>query len=226
RIELSDLQSLRLLEEAAADSLRAGLDGVQEARLALSDAISTRTDLPARLAGDETRIADLLGRVDTLEAFADGLGKLPDAPGQGILDLPLPQPVVGTVLRGFDQPDAAGIARPGLVLATASGALVTAPAAGTIRYAGPLLDYGNVTILEPRTGVMLVFAGLGPIYVQNGEILVAGAPLGLMGGGAPNATDFPGQSAVGSGTSRTETLYVEVREAGRPVDPGAWFADE
>ena len=226
RALLEDLSTLRLLEEAAADSLRDGLNGVQEARLALSDAISARTDLPPALSEDSAQIAALLGRVDTLEAFAEGLGQLPAAPGQAVLDLPLPPPVSGTLLRGYNQPDAAGIARPGRVLATAPGALVTAPAAGTIRYAGPLLDYGNVIILEPRPGAMLVFAGISAVYAQVGEVVVAGAPLGLMGGTAPSAADFLRDSAAGGGTSRTETLYVEVREAGRPVDPSAWFAEE
>lgn len=226
RFALTDLQELRLLEEAAADSLRAGLDGVQVARIALSEAIADRTDLPRRLAEDSAQLADLLNRVDTLEAFADGLGQLPTAPGQAVLDLPLPLPVGGTVLRRFNQPDAAGIARPGLVLATAPGAIVTAPSAGTVRYGGPLLDYGNVILLEPRPGAMMVFAGLDALYAQVGQILVAGAPLGLMGGTSPNATDFLRQAAAGGGTSRTETLYVEVREAGRPVDPAVWFAEE
>ncbi|MEZ5674302.1 MAG: hypothetical protein R3D81_03325 [Thalassovita sp.] len=45
-----------------------------------------------------------------------------------------------------DESDAAGIARPGVVLATRPRALVTTPTAATIRYLGPLLDYGNVMI--------------------------------------------------------------------------------
>lgn len=226
RSDLADLQELRLLEEAAARSLAEGLDGVQAARLALSEAISDRTDLPGRLTEDSAQIAALLNRVDTLEAFAGGLGQLPSAAGQAILDLPLPLPVAGTALRGFNQPDAAGIARPGLVLATGPGALITAPSSGTIRYAGPLLDYGNVIIQEPRVDAMMIFAGIADIYVTVGEVVVAGAPLGLMGGTQPSAVDFLRDSAAGGSTSRTETLYVEVREAGRPVDPVAWFAQE
>ncbi|WP_371155725.1 murein hydrolase activator EnvC [Jannaschia sp. 2305UL9-9] len=226
RSDIADLTELRLLEEAAAQSLAEGLLGIQAARLALSEAISDRTDLPRRLTEDSAQIAALLNRVDTLEAFADGLGQMPAAAGQAILDLPLPLPVAGTVLRGFNRPDAAGIARPGLVVAATPGALVSAPAAGTIRYAGPLLDYGNVIIQEPRSGVMMIFAGIAEIYVEIGDVVVAGAPLGLMGGTQPTTVDFLRDSAAGGGTSRTETLYVEVREAGRPVDPIAWFAEE
>ena len=56
-------------------------------------------------------------------------------------------PVQGIVLRRANQPDAAGVARPGIIMATRPGAIVTTPAAATIRYSGPLLEFGNVVIL-------------------------------------------------------------------------------
>ncbi|WP_179378069.1 murein hydrolase activator EnvC family protein [Jannaschia marina] len=225
RADLADLRELRILEESAADSLALGLTGVQEARVALSEAIAERTDLPPRLAEDGARIAALLGRVDTLEAFAEGLGALP--PTETVdLALPLPLPVDGRLLRGFRQPDAAGIARPGLVLATVPSAIVTTPADATVRYAGPLLDYGNVTILEPRPETLLVFAGLSEVYARQGEILRAGAPLGLMGGASPEGAENLRDSVTDGGASRPETLYIEVRQGGTPTDPATWFAIE
>ncbi|MEM8851055.1 MAG: peptidoglycan DD-metalloendopeptidase family protein [Pseudomonadota bacterium] len=226
RADLQRLKDLRALEEAAATSLEEGLAGIQEARAILSDAIADRGPLPGRLAEDEARMADLLARVDTLEAFARGLGTLPALLGGQAIERPLPRPVDGTLLRRFQEADAAGIARPGLVLATYGGALVTAPTAGTVRYAGPLLDYGNVIILEPEPETLLVFAGLSEIYARAGEILEVDTPLGLMGGASPDATDFLRQPRAGGGASRPETLYIEVRQAGRPVDPAGWFADE
>ena len=71
----------------------------------------------------------------------------------------LPLPVKGQVIRGFGEKDAAGIARPGLVIATEPRALVTAPVAATIRYRGPLLDYGNVMILEPDAALCWCLPG-------------------------------------------------------------------
>jgi septal ring factor EnvC (AmiA/AmiB activator) len=58
--------------------------------------------------------------------------------------------LLGTILRQFNEADAAGVARPGVVLATHPNALVTTPWPASVRYAGPLLDYGNVIILEPE----------------------------------------------------------------------------
>jgi murein hydrolase activator len=49
-----------------------------------------------------------------------------------------------------------------------------------------------------------------------GEIVTEGAPLGLMGG----SVEVEASLAAG-----TETLYIEIRQGGLPVDPGDWFAD-
>lgn len=225
RADLTALRDLRRLEESAARTLEQGLAAVQEARVELSEAIAERTDLPARLSEDTARIAALLGRVDAVEAFADGLGALPptDAPR---LVLPMRLPVAGRLLRRAGEADAAGIVRPGWVLAAEAAALVVAPADGTVRYGGPLLDYGNVIILEPRPDLLLVFAGLAAVYVEPGQIVAQGAPVGQMGGAAPGLTDFLRDSVTGGGVSRPETIYIETRQGGRPVDPAEFFATD
>jgi septal ring factor EnvC (AmiA/AmiB activator) len=51
-----------------------------------------------------------------------------------------------------------------------------------VRYAGPLLDYGNVIILEPEADYLLIMAGFATLFVQAGELLQGDAPLGLMPG--------------------------------------------
>ena len=61
-------------------------------------------------------------------------------------------PVAGTVLQHFDEPDAARVRRPGIVVGAAPRALVTAPADALVRYAGPFLEYGYVVVLEPDAG--------------------------------------------------------------------------
>ena len=226
RADLATLAELRMLEQAAARQLEEGIEGIRTARAALSEAIAERGPLPGRVASDDARIAALLGRVDTLEAFADGLADLPAGPPPAEVVLPLALPAQGTLLRRFREADAAGIARPGLVLATAPGTLLSAPAAASVRYAGPLLDYGNVIIVEPRAGALLVFAGLAEVYARAGEIVAAGAPLGLMGGASLNGGASAATVVAGGGAARPETLYIEVREAGRPVDPATWFATD
>ena len=127
------------------------------------------------------------------------------------------------VVRRIVLDDAAGIERPGVILATRPQALVTAPAAATLRFAGELLDYGQVAILEPAPDVLIVLAGLGEVYGEAGQILPEGAPVGLMGGTPPPAHAILSDAALLAGATRSETVYLEVREGGSPVDPATWF---
>jgi len=230
RAQLEELALLRVLQEDATRTLAGGLDGAQQARAALSEAIAERTDLPRRFDEDQVGMATLLAATDTLASFAEGLpvtigpegpAAAPPVPEPGTL----PLPVEGTLLRDYDQPDAAGIRRPGWILATRPGALVTAPAAATIRYAGPLLDYGQVSILEPAPDLLIVLAGLAVVYGKPGEVIPAGTPVGLMGGAEQADVQLILTETAGTlPDTRSETLYVEVRDGQSTVDPGAWFA--
>jgi len=229
RLQLEELTLLQAIQAGASDELREGLAGAQTARARLSEARADRTDLPLRFSADPVVMQVLLNSSETLRAFASGLSLLPEGRGGandygdftnllGALSLP----VNGTILRGFNEADAAGITRPGLVIATLPEALVTSPFAATIRYAGPLLDYGNVIILEPDNAYLMVIAGIGTLYGNAGEIVHAGSALGLMGGridlGA--VSPFP---TDGAGAGRSETLYIELRQGENPTDPSPWF---
>jgi septal ring factor EnvC (AmiA/AmiB activator) len=229
RVELEELTLMRALQESAAQTLAEGLDGAQRARTALSQAVADRTDLPRRFAADPEAMQALADSAGTLDAFARLLGADPAAgPPSGAtfetLKGELALPADGVVLRRFGEADAAGVARPGLILATAAAALVTAPAAATLRYVGPMPGYGNVMILEPAEGILVVLAGLGEVYGAAGEVVPAGAPLGLMGGATPEAGEFLALPQDGAGALRTETLYIEVRRGETPEDPADWFA--
>ncbi|WP_107497841.1 peptidoglycan DD-metalloendopeptidase family protein [Thalassobius sp. I31.1] len=227
--QIDELNLLQAIQTGAADALREGLAGVQTARARLSEARADRIDLPRQFSADPEAMQALLNNSETLRAFADGLNSLPEGSslsgGYGRLeDLigALALPVNGTLLRGYNEPDAAGITRPGIVLATMPEALVTSPVAATIRYAGPLLDYGNVIILEPDNQHLLVLAGLGAVYSQPGEIVQPGTALGLMSGETTLGAVSP-FSTDGTGAERSETLYIELRQGDSPTDPSPWF---
>lgn len=229
--DLAVVRELNAVQDSAAQTLRDGLVGAQQARLDLTAAISQRTDLPQRFAEDPARRAELLASAQTLEGFANGLagtldgpmvGAAPDATAlRGTLSLP----VQGRILRRFAEPDAAGIVRPGWVIAARPGALIETPVAATVRFQGPLLDYGNVIILEPAADVLFVIAGLGTVFGEAGQILPAGAAVGLVGGEQPSVDAILTDSGAAGAGSRTQTLYLEVRDGQSAVDPGTWFAD-
>ncbi|WP_293573392.1 peptidase M23 [Phaeobacter sp.] len=230
--DLQEVQTLRLLQQKAADTLQQGLNGVQEARSQLSAAIADRTDLPRRFTQDPVRTAILISSTETLSGFASGLAEI--AEGEiietdvDVSDLrgDIQLPVEGLLLRGYGEKDAAGIARPGWLVATRPRALVVAPTAATIRYQGPLLDLGNVVILEPQPETLFVLSGLAEVYGTAGEVIPAGSPVGLMGGDRQEIGAILSLSGEGAGTDRTETLYIEVRMDNSPVDPETWFRSD
>ncbi|MFX0542925.1 murein hydrolase activator EnvC family protein [Roseovarius sp. S4756] len=233
RADLEELAALRALQQSAADKLETGLATAQEARTQLSQAIADRQDLPRRFTEDPVKTALLIASAESLNGFASGLSQIAmdEAPGSlpGITDRKgqLPLPVEGRILRRAGEADAAGITRPGIVMAAPPRALVTTPAAATLRYRGPLLDYGNVAILEPQSGILLVFAGMDVVYGETGQVLPGGSPVGLMGGlGAPGVAaddEIVPAELLDAATEWTQTLYIEVRQDDTAVDPALWF---
>ena len=230
RGEVEELTALTDTRTQAEARLTTGLAEVRAARTALTDAARSRQDLPLRLADDPEALARLANSSATLEAFALGLTEnappelAAAAPPGSFVDAlgALNPPVNGAILRRFQSADAAGIARPGIVMATRPGALVQAPVQMSVRYAGTLLDYGNVIIAEPGPGYLLVLTGLGEILGAPGQVLPPGAPLGLMGGTQNDSgTDA---AAPNRADELTQTLYIETRVNQKTVDPATWFA--
>jgi septal ring factor EnvC (AmiA/AmiB activator) len=227
RADLTELRQLRDLQLAANDRLSAGLRVVQSARTALSKTISERADPPTRFTDDPNALLGLVESSDTLDAFAAGLAPISDTSGSirsfEAAKGTLPMPVLGQIIRRANEADAAGTRRPGIAVAARPLSIVTSPWPATIRYSGLLLDYGNVMIIDPGAGYLLVLAGMQTMYGELGEIVAAGAPLGLMGGADPDMTEFLVSDQEGGGAQATETLYMELRQGATPVDPADWF---
>ncbi|WP_298935127.1 peptidase M23 [uncultured Ruegeria sp.] len=227
--DLQEVQTLRALQQNASETLTEGLSGVQDARTRLSEAIADRTDLPRRFVEDPVRTAILISSTETLDGFASGLSEISEGEiaqtDASISDRKgnVPLPVQGILLHGAGETDAAGVTRPGLVLGTRPRSLVISPTAATIRYRGPLLDLGNLVILEPQPGLLFVFSGLQEVYGAPGQVIPEGTPVGLMPGEMPEIGAILSTSSDGTGTDRSETLYIEVRQENSPVDPESWF---
>lgn len=220
RIQLAQVQSLRALRDDAEQALQDGLAGVQDARAALGQAVSTRSDLPQPFADDPTQTALLLASTETLARFADGLSE--SLPAAGATLTPsgnLPLPVAGIV-----QPTQTG--RDGFFIAAPPHALVTAPVAATILYAGPYREDGNVVILEPTAHVLFILSGMETSFGQVGQIVPAGTPLGLMGGDATAVNGILTENDANPDEVAMQTLYLEVRDGQSSVSPDAWFALE
>lgn len=128
-------------------------------------------------------------------------------------------PVTGRIKRRFGADDGNGAVMLGDMLATQSGAIVTAPADGNVLYAGPFRSYGQLLILNAGDGYHVVLAGMSRISVVTGQSVLAGEPVGAMGEARVAST------SVSKNGNATPELYVEFRKDGKPVDPTPWWAD-
>lgn len=218
---LNDTRTLKEARTTAAESLVAGLQGAQTARAALGQALSERTDLPARFEEDPVQTALLVASAETLGAFAaqvaDGRpAETTVLTAQGNLPLPV---------EGFVLPDD-GSGRDGVRIGAAPRALVTTPVPATILFQGALLDYGTVVILEPAADVLFVMAGFDEVFGQTGQVLSAGDPIGLLGAAEGYDDGILTENAGFDTGQPVQALYLEVRQGQGPVNPDAWFALE
>ncbi|WP_313524112.1 peptidoglycan DD-metalloendopeptidase family protein, partial [Shinella sp.] len=134
------------------------------------------------------------------------------------LQAKLDYPVAGDVLRRFGDADGTGHDSQGMTLATNAGALVTAPSDGWIVFAGTFRSYGRMIILNAGEGYHLVLSGMDKVNVREGQFVVAGEPLAVMG--------EKRVASVNALTLETDkpTLYIEFRKNGKPVDSQPWWS--
>ena len=114
--------------------------------------------------------------------------------------LALQLPVAGRTIAGFGSRTEGGVPSGGITIAPRGGALVVAPAAGRVAFAGPYRGFGRIVILDHGGGWTSLVTGLARSDVEVGEELVGGAPLGLAGPARPEVT-------------------LELRRDGEPVNP-------
>lgn len=109
-------------------------------------------------------------------------------------------PVIGRIVGGFGDAGPGGLPRTGLTLMPRPGALVVAPAAGRIAFAGPYRGFGAIVIIEHPGGWTSLLTGLASLEAQAGQQVAAGGP-------------------IGTAPARAPEISIELRRAGKPVDP-------
>ena len=201
--ELAALETRQRLElrQASGDA-----DREAERALALGEQARDLNSLVAQLdqAGAlRERLAQLPGPVmrpaqpAQSQVIADAGSSAP-APGSPPLAYQLP--VTGRTLIGFGAPTDAGTISQGVTLAPPDGAVVVAPAAGRVAFAGPYRGYGQIVIVEHDGTWTSLVTGLVRVDVAVGQQLVGGSPLGIA---AP----------------RQARITLELRRGGKPVNP-------
>lgn len=207
---LQKQQQMALAEEQhRAETLAARATSLKDLIASLEKEIVDRRSLEeqARKPGDTARAAVPIPESNRLVEpvpFSRMLGKL-------VL------PVVGQRARRFGGDDGNGGVMLGDTVATHSSAIVTAPADGSVLYAGPFRSYGQLLILNAGDGYHVVLAGMARISVSTGQSVLAGEPVGAMG-------EAKVASTAASKADAGPELYVEFRKDGKPVDPAPWWA--
>jgi murein DD-endopeptidase MepM/ murein hydrolase activator NlpD len=96
----------------------------------------------------------------------------------------------------------------GLDIAAARGTPVLAASAGRVLFAGWYGGYGKLVVLDHGQGISTLYGHLSAILVKPGQAIAQGQPIGRVGS---------------TGYSTGPHLHYEVRQNGRPIDPGpAW----
>lgn len=199
----SSLKDLIASLEAQADKTRKAADAAKAAAAGQAGDDKTGGDTMASLAAIPVPEGNRLTATAPFSAL------------QGQIALP----VTGRIKRRFGADDGNGAVMLGDMLATQSGAIVTAPADGNVLYAGPFRSYGQLLILNAGDGYHVVLAGMSRISVVTGQSVLAGEPVGAMGEARVAST------SVSKNVNATPELYVEFRKDGKPVDPAPWWAD-
>lgn len=110
-------------------------------------------------------------------------------------------PISGKVIQKY------GNGEKGMTVGGRSKSQVIAPYAGRIEFAGAFKNYEKVVILNVGDGYFILLTGLGETFVETGENIRTGEPLGLL--------PFKAQGTV--------NLYIELRNNGKTVNPQPWL---
>jgi septal ring factor EnvC (AmiA/AmiB activator) len=167
--------------------------------------------------GERARdIVDLMDQLADQAAIREALqslpGPLPRPPRPGEIASPVETlswsggtppyrlPVAGRVVTGLGELSDAGVRARGLTIASAAEAMVIAPAAGRIAYAGPFRGYGTIVIIDHGGGWTSLIAGLGTVSTRVGATVAQGSPIGR------------------AGTGEDRRITIELRRRDRAVD--------
>ncbi len=92
----------------------------------------------------------------------------------------------------------------GIIVSTRRGGQVVAPFDGTVLFAGPFQNYGQLVIIDHGDNYLTVLAGMNTLSTSAGSQLLTGEPIGYM-------------------SDSYTSLYIEIRQNGQAIDPRPWF---
>jgi septal ring factor EnvC (AmiA/AmiB activator) len=128
-------------------------------------------------------------------------------------------PIQGAVEKQFGDEDNSGQTLRGILMSASENERVLAPVDGWVAYAGPFRTYENIIILNAGEGYHIVMAGLDQLKVNQGQFVISGEPIAVMG-----SESFTNNSALTLASGKP-TLYIELRKDQTPIDSAPWWAN-
>lgn len=171
--------------------------------------------------GEEAEPAAVAGRVERLALSVSeegrklrALERLMGRLGKVLATLPSRWPVRGAVNSEFGRRVSPWSAAPehhsGIDIAADAGTPVRAPAAGTVAFAGAMVDYGITVVIDHGHEIKTLFGHLQKVQVAAGERVHRGQQIALAGN---------------TGRSSGPHLHYEITVRGQAVDPRGYLWD-
>jgi len=200
---------LARLEQDVADrqqKLAASKNQRQQTLASLKADITNRLNEREQLEADRQRLEELLREVE--QAIADIPSPNESAPFKS-LQKKLPWPSPGKVVNAFGQSYADGKLRySGMLINTPEDAEIRAVHYGRVVFANWLRGFGLITILDHGDGYMTLYGHSSSLFTSPGDWIEAGEPIAQAG--RTGGTDDP-------------AVYFEIRQNGKPINPGRWL---
>jgi murein hydrolase activator len=176
-----------------------------------------------RLASQAKDLKALIARLEADERKRSGIKVLPPPPGATPFSAEmgkLPLPARGPIVVRFGDALETGLKSKGIKVSTRPNATVVAPHDGRVVFAGSFRSYGRLLIIAHGEGYHTLIAGMAQIDGEVGQWLLAGEPVGQMGGASTS-----GNGAVKvANNGGSPQLYLELRRQGEPINPLTWLA--
>jgi septal ring factor EnvC (AmiA/AmiB activator) len=158
------------------------------------------------LAEVEHSRGSMLQLISTLPPTPAGLGGFGKVRGQ--LDWPVPGTVEVKYGRQVDPRFKTVLQQKGFDIRAPEGAVVRAPYAASVGYAGWFSGFGNLVILDHGEGYYTLYAHLRETSVAKGDRVAEGTELGSVGD---------------TGSLKGAYLYFEIRSGSKALDPAQWL---
>jgi septal ring factor EnvC (AmiA/AmiB activator) len=201
RVALSTLRS-------EADAARQALESTRAERARRLDAIRSDRQKHQEALGELEGASREIGRLVAELGRDAPAPRLDVAKFRGLLDWPSPGRVAVPFGPRIHPRFKTTVPHPGVELSAREGDDIRAVFDGRVLYASNLQGYGLTTILDHGGGVVSIYAHASVLLVSKGQDVGRGERIGKVGD---------------SGSLEGPGLYFEIREAGKPVDPGVWL---